>query len=66
MASSKREILTPYGQPSRSIEEIRAAIEKVAGQFSASKGKKTARRAPEGQPHKASIHQASPRGRAAD
>jgi hypothetical protein len=33
MASPQRKILTPYGQPSRSLQEIRAAVDKVAGQF---------------------------------
>jgi len=48
MASPQRKILTPYGQPSRSLDEIRAAVDKVAGQFKPAKpGKKAAKETPD-------------------
>jgi hypothetical protein len=48
MASPQRKILTPYGQPSRSLDEIRAAVDKVAGQFKPSKPGKKAAKKPQG------------------
>jgi hypothetical protein len=54
MASPQRKILTPYGQPSRSLQEIRDAVDKVAGQLKPAKPRK------KGQAPKVSQGQCSP------